>query len=581
LNILKTFFPYVRKYRQEFLLGIGALIITDTMTLLVPWLIKEFIDVIPEKPPEAVLLRYVMYLFSISLVLVFGRFGWRKYMFGLSRKIEFDILNDLFNHLLSLDRLWYQKQKTGDLMSRATNDLRAVRDFFGLGVLILIDAVFVIIMAVIMMSWINFDLTLKVFIPLPFISILFFCFVKEIGKRHRAVQEHLGKITEQVEENLSGIRVLHAFVQEEYEKKKFTETNQEYIKKNLRVTQVFGIFTPTMVFAVGIAGMISLWIGGKLVIAEELSLGSFVAFNGYLMLLSWPMMGIGYVFNLTQKGFVGMERINEMFLERSAIMEQTSEQTVIKGLKNIQFSSVCFNYPNKQIKALEEINLKLSTGQTLGVVGVIGGGKTTLCQMLLRFYDPDSGEISMSGKSIRDLPLKQLRDYIGYVNQEPFLFSMSIRNNIILGRENVTDSEIEKVVQFSGLASDLNQFPDKLETSVGEKGVTLSGGQKQRIALARALLTNPKVLILDDSFSNLDSEMESKLLRNLNEHYKETTKIIISHRLSVIRDADNIIVMENGKIIEQGNHSQLLEFGGVYTDLFRNQSLAREMEIIL
>ena len=581
MNILKTFFPYVLKYRQEFLLGIGALIITDTMTLLVPWLIKEFIDVIPEKPPEAVLLKYVVYLFSISLVLVLGRFGWRKYMFGLSRKIEFDILNDLFNHLLSLDRLWYQKQKTGDLMSRATNDLRAVREFFGLGVLILIDAVFVIIMAVIMMSWINFDLTLKVFIPLPFISVLFFCFVKEIGKRHRAVQEHLGKITEQVEENLSGIRVLHAFVQEEYEKEKFTETNQEYIKKNLRVTQVFGIFTPTMVFAVGIAGMISLWIGGKLVIAEELTLGSFVAFNGYLMLLSWPMMGIGYVFNLTQKGFVGMERINEIFFERSAIIEQLSEEKVNNNVKNIQFSGICFNYPNKQIKALEEINLELSAGQTLGVVGVIGGGKTTLCQMLLRFYDPDSGEISINGKSIRDLPLKQLRDYIGYVNQEPFLFSMSIRNNIILGRENVTDGEIEKVVRFSGLASDLNQFPEKLETSVGEKGITLSGGQKQRIALARALLMNPKVLILDDSFSNLDSEMEEKLLQNLNDYYKETTKIIISHRLSAIRGADKIIVIENGKIIEQGNHSQLLDFGGVYTELFRNQSLAREMEIIL
>ena len=347
------------------------------------------------------------------------------------------------------------------------------------------------------------------------------------------------------------------------------------------MTQVFGIFTPTMVFAVGIAGMISLWIGGKLVIAEELTLGSFVAFNGYLMLLSWPMMGIGYVFNLTQKGFVGMERINEIFLERSAIVEQILEQKVNNDVNNIQFSDICFNYPNKHIKALEEINLELSAGQTLGVVGVIGGGKTTLCQMLLRFYDPDSGEISINGKSIRDLPLKQLRDYIGYVNQEPFLFSMSIRNNIILGRENVTDGEIEKVVRFSGLASDLNQFPEKLETSVGEKGITLSGGQKQRIALARALLMNPKVLILDDSFSNLDSEMEEKLLQNLNDYYKETTKIIISHRLSAIRGADKIIVIENGKIIEQGNHSQLLDFGGVYTELFRNQSLAREMEIIL
>jgi len=581
LNSLKTFFPYVRKYRREFVLGVGALIITDTMTLVVPWLIKEFIDVLPGKPAEQLLLKYVIYLFAISLVLVLGRFQWRKHMFGLSRKIEFDILNDLFNHLLSLDRLWYLKQKSGDLMSRATNDLRAIREFFGLGVLILIDAVFVIIMALAMMSWINFDLTLKVFIPLPFISVLFFCFVKEIGKRHRAVQEHLGKITEHVQENLSGIRVLHAFVQEEYEKEKFEEINREYIQKNLRVTQVFGVFTPTMVFAIGIAGMISLWIGGKSVIADELTLGSFVAFNGYLMLLSWPMMGIGYVFNLTQKGFVGMERINDIFLARSAIVDKPVSKNLIKEFTNVKLSGICFNYPNEQIKALENINIELLAGQTLGIVGVIGGGKTTLCQMLLRFYDPDSGDILISGKSIRDLPLKQLRDYIGYVSQEPFLFSMSIRNNITLGRENITEDEIEKVVRFSGLAGDLSQFPEELETAVGEKGVTLSGGQKQRIALARALLKKPKVLILDDSFSNLDSEMEEKLLQNLKEHYKDTTKIIISHRLSAIISADKIIVMENGKILEQGNHSQLLQLKGVYANLYQNQELAREMEMIL
>ena len=288
MNNLKAFFPYVQKYRREFLLGIFSLIVADCMTLVVPLLIKEFIDILPQKPAIESLLNYVLYLFFISLVLVVGRYGWRKYMFGLSRKIEFDILNDLFSHLLSLDRLWYQKQKTGDLMSRATNDLRAVREFFGLGILILIDAVFVIVMAVTMMVWINFELTLNVFIPLPVVSILFFSFVKEIRKRHEAVQEHLSKITEHVQENLSGIRVLHAFVQEENEKNKFKNLNQEYIKKNLRVTQVFGIFTPTMVFAIGVAGMISLWMGGKAVIADEITLGSFVAFNGYLMLLSWP-----------------------------------------------------------------------------------------------------------------------------------------------------------------------------------------------------------------------------------------------------------------------------------------------------
>ena len=580
MNNLKSFFPYVRKYRREFLFGIVALIVADCMTLVVPWLIKEFVDVLPQKPASDQLLKYVFFLFLISLILVVGRYGWRKYMFGLSRKIEFDILNDLFSHLLSLDRLWYQKQKTGDLMSRATNDLRAVREFFGLGILILIDAVFVIVMAVTMMVWINAELTIKVFIPLPVVSILFFSFVKEIGKRHEAVQKHLSRITEHVQENLSGIRVLHAFVQEENEKDKFKKLNQEYIQKNLRVTQMFGIFTPTMVFAVGVAAMISLWMGGRAVIADEITLGSFVAFNGYLMLLSWPMMGIGYVFNLTQKGLVGMARVNEIFLARSSIRDM-GEGYIPASSGDLKISGIRFQYSSENREALKEIDLTISCGQTLGIVGVIGSGKTTLARLLLRFYDPASGDIWIDGKSIQEMPLKGLRDYIGYVSQEPFLFSTSIRSNIALGRENASDSEIEKIVEIAGMTSDLENFPDHLETMIGEKGVTLSGGQKQRIALARALFKNPPLLILDDSFSNLDSEMEEELLRNLKIHFKDTTKIIISHRLSTILNAENIIVMEDGSISEQGNHSQLVKLGGIYASLFQSQELAREMEIIL
>ena len=580
MNNLKSFFPYVRKYRREFLFGIVALIVADCMTLVVPWLIKEFVDVLPQKPASDQLLKYVFFLFLISLILVVGRYGWRKYMFGLSRKIEFDILNDLFSHLLSLDRLWYQKQKTGDLMSRATNDLRAVREFFGLGILILIDAVFVIVMAVTMMVWINAELTLKVFIPLPVVSILFFSFVKEIGKRHEAVQKHLSRITEHVQENLSGIRVLHAFVQEENEKDKFKKLNQEYIQKNLRVTQMFGIFTPTMVFAVGVAAMISLWMGGRAVIADEITLGSFVAFNGYLMLLSWPMMGIGYVFNLTQKGLVGMARVNEIFLARSSIRDM-GEGYIPASNGDLKISGIRFQYSSENQEALKEMDLTISCGQTLGIVGVIGSGKTTLARLLLRFYDPASGDIWIDGKSIQEIPLKSLRDYIGYVSQEPFLFSTSIRSNIALGRENASDSEIEKIVEIAGMRSDLESFPEHLETMIGEKGVTLSGGQKQRTALARALFKNPPLLILDDSFSNLDSEMEEELLRNLKIHFKDTTKIIISHRLSTILNAENIIVMEDGNISEQGNHSQLVKLGGIYSGLFQSQELAREMEIIL
>jgi ATP-binding cassette subfamily B multidrug efflux pump len=561
------------------MIGISALIITDSMTLVVPWLIKEFIDVLPGKPSSGVLLGYTFFLLLIVLFLVVGRYGWRMYMFGPSRKIEFDILNRLFGHLLTLDRAWYLQQKTGDIISRATNDLRAVREFVGLGVLILIDAVFVIITAVGMMSWINADLALRVLLPLPIISFLFFYFVKEIGKRHKAVQEHLALITGQVQENLAGIRVLHAFVQEENEKRKFAVLNNTYIKKNLHVTRMFGVFTPTMVFVMGVAAMLSLWLGGKSVIAGSMTLGSFVAFNGYLMLLSWPMMGIGYVFNLTQKGMSAMSRIREIFAVQPEIISAPEVGDPVGEMGDIEFQGLQFSYQGAETLSLKGVDIKISKGQTLGVVGVIGSGKTTLAQMLLRFYDPTAGTLLLGSHSIKEIPLHRLRGSIGYVSQDPFLFSTSIRDNIVLGRG--VDLELEEIVRIAGLRDDIARFPKGLDTLIGERGVSLSGGQKQRVALARALITKPEVLILDDAFSNLDSDTEKEILINVREQLGHTTTLIISHRLSAVRDADTIIVMDAGRIIEQGNHVSLTRAGGVYAGLSQNQSLAREMEVYL
>ena len=581
MDNLKSFWPYISKYRREFLIGISALIIADSMTLTVPWLIKEFIDILPGKPSSQVLFKYVLLLFLVSLVLVAGRYGWRMYMFGPSRKIEFDILNQLFKHLLTLDRTWYLNQNTGDLMSRATNDLRAVREFFGLGVLILIDAVFVIFAAVGMMSWVNFDLALRVLLPLPFVSFLFFYFVREIGKRHKAVQEHLARITGQVQENLAGIRVLHAFVQEENEKIKFEQLNKEYINKNLHVTRMFGIFTPTMIFVIGVAAMLSLWMGGKAVISGSMTLGSFVAFNGYLMLLSWPMMGIGYVFNLTQKGLAAMGRIQDIFVSQSELKLPSEETTLVGEMGDVEFREVSFSYPAEESLGLKQINLKISQGQTVGVVGVIGSGKTTLTQMLLRFYDPTAGVLLIGNRPIKEIPLQDLRGLIGYVSQEPFLFSTSIRDNIVLGRSSVSEREVEEIVRIAGLSKDVDRFPDRLDTLIGERGVSLSGGQKQRIALARALIKKPELLILDDAFSHLDSETEEEILENIQAQLSKTTTLIISHRLSAVRRADRIIVMDTGKIIEQGNHASLVKADGVYANLFQNQLLARELEIFL
>ena len=576
---LRLFWPYISKYQRELMIGIVALVFTDTLTLVVPWVIKKFIDVLPQKPSSETLLEYTLFLLLVVLFLLVGRYGWRVYMFGPSRKIEFDILNRLFNHLLTLDRTWYLKQKTGDIISRATNDLRAVREFIGLGALILIDAVFMVITAVVMMAWINVDLAFKVLLPLPVISVLFFYFVKEIGKRHKAVQEHLALITGLVQENLAGIRVLHAFVQEENQKRKFASLNDEYIEKNLHVTRMFGIFTPTMVFVMGLASMLSLWLGGKDVISGSMTLGSFVAFNGYLMLLSWPMMGIGYVFNLTQKGMSAMNRIREILIAQPEIISSKESAVSVDEIGDIEFRDLTFCYPGEKKPSLDGIEIKVPKGHTLGVVGVIGSGKTTLTQMLLRLHEPSSGSLIVGGRPIKDFSLSSLREDIGYVSQDPFLFSTSIRNNIVLGRKS--NLELEEIIGRAGLSKDISRFPEGLDTLIGERGVSLSGGQKQRVALARALLSEPEVLILDDAFSNLDSDTEEEILRNVQVHLAQTTTFIISHRLSAVRNADNIIVMDAGKIIEQGSHISLMRDGGVYAGLVNNQSLAKELEVLL
>jgi ATP-binding cassette subfamily B multidrug efflux pump len=580
---IKPFLPFMAKYKREMAVGMAALLMTDITGLVIPWLLKEFVDLLPEDPSRSHLLKYAGLLFLTSVVLAVGRYGWRKYMFGPSRKVEFDILNKLFAHFLTLDKYYFHRQKIGDLISRATNDLRSVRDFVGLGLLILVDSTVVIVGCVCLMVWINPGLTLAVMIPLPLVSLLFFSFVKEISKRHRAVQEHLAKMTTRVQENIAGIRVLHAFVQEENEKNKFDELNQEYIRKNLRITKLFGIFTPSLIFTLGVAAVLSIWLGAKAVIAEEMTLGAFVAFNGYLMMLSWPMMGIGYVINLTQKGQSAMGRIQEIFSSQPDIKdgpEGVVDSFQVEG--QIEFKNFSFTYPSTETPALKNIDLTIAKGQTVAIVGRIGSGKSTFAQILPRLYEGDrSGNVLIDGELIQNIPLAALRNSIGYVGQEPFLFSMSIRANIAFGSENATPEDIEKVVQDAGLLADLDRFPDGLETIVGERGVSLSGGQKQRIALARALLKRPGILVLDDAFSSLDAETEDFILNRISATLEQVTTIIITHRLSIARKADLIIVLDDGEIVERGTHAELFKKKGIYSTMIESQSLAQQMEITL
>jgi ATP-binding cassette, subfamily B, multidrug efflux pump len=580
ISQLKIFISYLKAYRKEMLVGMVALILTDVIGLFIPWILKQFIDKLPSKPSNEELLVFAGLLGLAATFQGIFRFGWRKYIFGPSRKVEFDIVNDLFGHFLKLDSSFYQKLKIGDLLSRATNDIRSVRDFLGLGLLVLADCFVVIISCFVLMIYISPKLTLMAFLPLPLISILFYLYTKKISEGHRIVQEELANISDIVQENLSGIRTLHAYGQEEKEKDKFEKQNEIYLTKNMALTKLYAIFPTSLSFFLGLATLISLWIGGKEVIAGNLTLGSFVAFNGYLLMLSWPMMGIGYVFNLSQKGASAMRRVQDIFSEQSEIKAPLSVKFKKDFQGELEFQSVSYQYSEKGFY-LEDINLKIKPGQWMGVTGPIGAGKSTLFKFPLRIIDPNKGNILLDGIPIKDMPLDLLREQIGYVEQGPFLFSASIHENIAFGTDISDHKTIEEIAFLAGLEPDISAFARGLETMVGEKGVSLSGGQKQRIALARALIRKPKILILDDAFSSLDVETEEKILNNIRRVAKETTVIMITHRVFTQRFSDQIVVIENGKISEFGSREQLEAQEGYYKEISNAQSFQKGLEAFL
>jgi len=578
---IRLFIPYMKPYRWEIAIGVVALLATDFLGLVIPWLVKQVIDLLPGHPPEETLLRYAGWLFLASVGQGIARFGWRKYFFGPSRKMELDILNHLFSHLLTLDKTYFQKNKVGDLMSRATNDLRAVKEFLGLGLLVVVDALVVIIACVSLMFYINPSLTFYALMPLPVLSILFFTFIRSINVRHKAIQENLARITSMVQENLAGIRVLHAFVQEKSEIRRFDHLNHDHIEKNMSLAKLFGLFTPSLVFVVGIAAMIALWIGGKDVIAGNISLGSFVAFNSYLMMLSWPMMAIGYMINLTQKGTVAMDRLQEIMKSRPTLHVPAAKTEEFEIQGDIEFRNLRFAYPESANPVFEDFNVHIARGQRVAILGTIGAGKSSLMQLLPRIYDAPPGSILIDGRAASDIPPEVLRRSIGYVEQEPFLFSTTIRENIALARPGVSDEEIDAMIRCVHLTPDLERWPNGLDTIVGERGMSVSGGQKQRIALARALIRQPKILILDDAFSSLDVETESIILSNIQEFTRDMTLLVVTHRLSLARSVDRILVLDQGHIAEEGTHEGLIKKDGLYRKIFTNQALAREMEILL
>ncbi|MEK6589081.1 MAG: ABC transporter ATP-binding protein [Nitrospinota bacterium] len=609
MNSLINLKRYIKKYQYELITGVFALILTDALGLLPPWFIKLAIDFIGKSkkiPREGLnpLIQYSAFIVTaVGLQAVF-RYYWRKYLFGISRKVEYDLRNDYFRHLQRLHWGFFQYTKTGDIMSRATNDLQAVREFLGIGSVIIVDTTLIISTCLILMIIISPKLTIISLLPMSLVSFLVLKFSREIRMRFESVQRQLSEISSMVHENMAGIRVIQAYVQEENELKRFKRLNSKLIDKNLELTRMSGSFFPLMVLTTGLATALLLWIGGREVMSGHLTLGSYVAFNGYLAMLTWPMAAIGYMINLTQRGVASMKRIEETMNVKNEIYDiyltespfkkgwphkshTSNKEDEVKFSGEIEFKSLTFSYNGRE-NILSDINLKIRAGSSLAIAGGVGSGKSTLIKLIPRIYNPPDNSIFLDGVDIKRIPLKRLREIVGYVEQEPFLFSDTVRENIIFGMRDVTDEDIRKVVVISGLERDMEIFPEGLDTVIGERGVTLSGGQKQRVAIARAIMKIPKILILDDSFSNLDAYTEERVFTNIRDSLKDlssnsfivdTTIILISHRISTIKNADTIIVMDNGRIVEIGTHDELISKAGLYQRIYKKQVFA-EMEIV-
>jgi ATP-binding cassette subfamily B protein len=568
---------YVIRYKFHFLFGVLALVTIDLLQLVIPRILKWAVDGLATGTADLSDLGfYFLIIVLIAIGIAIGRFFWRYLIIGSSRRIERSLRTDFYEHLLTLDFAYYDQQKTGDLMAHAVNDINAVRMALGFGFIILVDVFILGIASLCMMLSISPRLTLYALIPFPVIAIVSTRFGRVIHHLFEKVQEAFAVLTERVRENLSGMKVIKVFVQEEGEIHKFERLSRGYIKKNLNLVRAWGMFFPIIISLASLGQVIVLWLGGKYVILGQISIGSFVAFIAYLQILVWPMIAIGWAINLFQRGAASQGRLNRIFEKRSSIV---SGNKVVERLKGaIEFKNVAFTYYGKNMPALENINLSISPKEFIGVTGPIASGKTCFINLILRLYEPQKGKILVDGQDIKDLTIESLRKNIAYVPQDTFLFSETIKHNIIFGMKDVNQAEIEHIAHVAQIYDEIMQLPNKFDTRIGERGVTLSGGQKQRIALARALLLKRPILILDDAVSSVDAETELRILESIRHELKNRTSIVISHRAFVLKDATRIIVFDNGKVVQQGTHNELLRKTGIYRDIFRIQQIEMKLE---
>lgn len=576
---LFTLKKYFVRYKTKLFWGIVFILISNAGTVYVPILLKNSINDIQKDLASQKLIEYALLIVGTSIIAGIFRYLIRQTIIVVSREIEYDLRGDFWAHIQKLPLRYFQNNSTGNIMSHATNDINAVRMFIGPAVMYSIDTSIRLIIVIAIMLSLNFSLTIYSLLPLPILSYGVYRIGKLIHERYTKIQENFSLLTTRAQENFSGIRVIKSYVREANEIKRWSELSKEYLQKNMNLVRIQAFIMPILYIITGISIIVVIWIGGIKVINGEMNLGEIAAFVMYLGILIWPVIAFGWVMNIIQQAEASMKRLNKIFNEPYEIDDSDFTNSSIKEIKGeIEFKNVSFRYSEALPQVLKEITLKIPVGSTLAIVGHTGSGKTSLINLIPRLYDVTSGEISIDGNNVKSIPLDILRTNIAVVQQESFLFSDTVYGNISYGLREVNKQRVLEVARIANFEKDVESFPKGYETLVGERGITFSGGQKQRASLARALAADPKILILDDSFSAVDTNTEEVILKNLKEFMKNRTSIIISHRISTVKDADNIVVLADGKIAEQGTHDELVELNGLYADLHYKQLLEKELE---
>jgi len=571
---------YLLRYRRSFLLGLVCVLVTTTVALAGPWVLKLAIDDLRSGVDASKIRFYAAAVLGLAAVGGVFRFLMRRIIIGASRGIEYDIRNDFFAHLQRLEVAYFQQHRTGDLMSRATNDLSAVRMMIGPAVMYSANTALTCLVAVGLMLSLDAWLTVVALAPLPLVSVSVQYFGAVIHRRFERIQAQLSEISAITQETLSGVRVVRAYGQEAFESDRFRSANEEYVRQNRGLIRIEAVYFPIMGFLMGLGALLVLWLGSREVVAGRMTVGELVAFNAYLMMLSWPMIAFGWVTNLVQRGMASWKRMLEVLDTPPRIADvEATPQAVAHGPigGRIEFRHLTFAFGDHVV--LRDVSAVLAAGTTTAIVGATGSGKSTLLGLLPRLHDPPEGSVLVDGVDVRRIPLSVLRGAIGFVPQEPFLFGTTIAENIAFGArgDQGRRAHVEHASEIARLDKDVTAFPKGYETVIGERGITLSGGQKQRTAIARALLVDPQILILDDALSAVDTYTEEEILGRLREVMRQRTSIIVSHRISTVRGADQILVLAEGRIVERGTHRQLVTANGVYAELYRKQLLEEEL----